>query len=252
MHSGFATSVQTNKKIDSKTIKLLESKNININDITIIDEESTFTKQEIQKMREEDLILEKQGLKKVSVIYYIYNNEDSKSISSISPMATLQTKTIYAVRQYNTDTETISNTSHGMSYWLDMAINLTIGTYTKYIWKAYTILGLSTSNFLTTYHQGDMLTNHYQHVYSDKITQALNTRDNTWYSVVRRSQLDTANYVDCYTTDKNNKPVRASNVGHFTGYTQHYFDNQANFDWVYNEALANVSYCGMAITYDSF
>lgn len=61
MHSGFATSVQTNKKIDSKTIKLLESKNININDITIIDEESTFTKQEIQKMREEDLILEKQG-----------------------------------------------------------------------------------------------------------------------------------------------------------------------------------------------
>ena len=134
-----------------------------------------------------------------------------------------------------------------MYYWLDVVWNLSLGTYTKLIWKATTILGITPSSFHTGWLSGDMLTCHYQYVYYDNITQAQNPRDNQWYTVVRTSKLVITTYVDFYSLDINNNAIRKTDSSNSTFYTEHYF----NSTWIYNMAAANVYYCGMCITYDN-
>jgi hypothetical protein len=236
------------KNLSTQKLKLLKEANISLSDITVVDETKVFSEEQLQKMKEEDDEMLKRGLKKVEAVYFINNNLTKTSNTFGVNATSSDLKWVDGVRQYNSQTTTLNNSSKGMRYWLDVAWNLVIGSTTKYIWKAATIFALNPSNFLPNGVSGDSLTNHYQYVYYDRMYQMQNPRDSNWYNCVRISRLELTNYVDLYTLDVNNKAVRKSTSTTTSYYTKHYPD----YNWVIQQAKVNVTYCGMTVTLDTF
>lgn len=134
------------------------------------------------------------------------------------------------VDTYTSKEEILNKSTKGMSYWLDVTWNLAIGSTTKYLWKATTILGLNPSNFLSTYKSGDKLSSTRTKVVKRRCYKKYNSilKYDVWYLETRSETIK--NYVDLYTFDKSNNSIRKSNTDTKTFYSKNY----SNTTWIKN------------------
>lgn len=130
-----------------------------------------------------------------------------------------------------------------MSHWLDVSFNLLIGTKTKYLWKATTILGLNPSSFYTSYQSGDSLKSTYQKVYTYTYYRKLDPSLNEQMNYYKTTKLALTNYVDLYTT-LNGSAYRKSDSETKYFYTEHYSDTNYIIDLVNLKCSQGNTICG--------
>lgn len=220
--------------------------------ITILDKEDVLTQKMRQELEKEERELAEQGIYKTKEVYYIENQD----INIIDPVMSLQAtknsgkiaKVVHSLRTYSSETQELSKSSKGMSYWLDVVWNLAIGSKTKYAWKAATILGINPSNISSKRMKGDSLKRTYQYAYHDYIYYGENWRDKKIYQCMKTTRLELTTYVDLYTFTKQGKAYRKSASGTSTYKTQHYADTT----FIKQQCLENAMFSGMSVYQDTF
>ena len=219
--------------------------------ITIVNKNDVLTSEMKQDLAKEEQELAKEGLHKTSEVYYIENKD--LQILSLDSVMSLKTSTnhiakvVQSVRTYTSETEELSKSKYGMAHWLDVAWNLAIGSKTKYVWKAATILGINPSNFLSKYHRGEALKRTYQRTYRDILYYGKNSR-NEVHPCIRVSKLILTTYVDLYTSTKTGSAYRKSSSSKKSYYTEHYGD----MSFISEQCLDNSTFGGMSVYQDNF
>lgn len=159
------------------------------------------------------------------VIEYIdYNDLESKNTITTSSQ-NVSYRLAYIDKQTNTDWEKVNSQTYGMSHWLDVTWNITIGSTTETFWKAATVLGLNPSNFYTQHQSGDYLAKSEQHTYRYRVAQ-VNPYGNGWNTLVSSQRVYAYAHADLRTIDKYGASVVERDkqlVG--TSYASYYFDD---------------------------
>lgn len=226
---------------NSSIIKITDK---NYSDIEYILEKN-FSDEELERLEgeraEQDEIESKNGFteRKTEIIVSKDNNIFESNIQTLNNVNIGDS--IYYVEVVDTYTgkeEILNNSSKGMAYWVDVAWNLAIGSTTKYVWKATTILGINPSNFLSTYKPGDKLASTKTKVVRRRCYKKYNPilKYDVWYLETRSETIK--NYVDLYTFNKNNESYRNSKTDTKTFYSENY----SNTTWIknyVNSACAN-------------
>ncbi len=237
-----------NANLNTKQQKLLAEENVDLSEIQVVDKNLILSDEALQKLKEEDSLLESQGITIESEVYYI--KKDSKALNN-NLMATSSVPDkydmiMYRTRQLTPPAEDLTDNTTGIKTLLDITWNVVIGVKTKYFWIAATVLGLNPSNFFSKYQQGDVLRKSETFVYNDKYYCYFDENNDYW-PVLRTSQLNLSVWLDLITHTTDGLPYRDSGVTSGTFYTEHYYDQE----WIETECYVNWSmWKGLSVTYD--
>lgn len=105
---------------------------------------------------------------------------------------------------------------------LDRSLSVVIGSTTKYIGNAATILGVNPLDFLPKFTRGDLLTTRQQNAISYKYIQVSGDNGKSWFNCAKGTYIKAKTYIDLYTIAKNNRPVRKSNSSLYHFYSKYY------------------------------
>lgn len=94
----------------------------------------------------------------------------------------------------STDWKDINGSKYGMSHWLDLAFDYLIGKTTKYIYVPATLLGISASDFLPEYKEGEVLKERHTKITEYQYGQV--KPSNTWTTLITTEGIEFKQYVD--------------------------------------------------------
>ncbi|WP_337575296.1 hypothetical protein [Fournierella sp.] len=137
----------------------------------------------------------------------------------------------------------LNDSSHGMSYWLDVVWNIVIGTKTKHAWKAATVLGVEPSMFDSKWHEGDLLQNTTAKDIDRYFYKMYNSIQNEERAYYQTEESFYTEYVDVYTVDLNGKSFRASGDYRHSYRTEHFNDEDWIHNYVRNACRLNILVC---------
>lgn len=239
-------------------LELLKKEGIDTTQIIILDEREIFSKEVLDEIQERDDKFAEAGLHKTSDIFYV-NKEDIEDVgeenvgnTGFTTCTVIKhkfkiTKKARNIRTYTTETKVL-NKQKGLAAVLDIAWNLTIGSKTKYVWKACTILGVNPSNFMTTKYNGDLLTQTYQYKYEDYWYYGISNMDGKSYPGFITSHLTLTNSVSCYGFTKSKKAFQRHK-----SVTKHYYTkNYNNPTYIKQRVKEQVYFVQNNVIYDRF